>query len=282
MQTKRSGSSIDLTSQVALVTGGGRGLGRAFAHALAGAGAAVAVTARSAGELTKTAAEITAGRGRTLAVPADVSDRKAITQLVQTVEQQLGPVDLLVNNAGVVSPLGPLWQNDPDEWWRTMEINVRGALLCSHAVLPAMLQRGRGRIINVASAAGTRPIPFGSAYVTSKAALIRFTETLASETGEYGIPVFAIHPGTVRTDMAHYLLDSAPGQQWMPWFRTIFEEEQDTPAEDAVKLVLRLAAGHADALSGCYIDVEDDLDDLVQRAEEIASNDLYALRVRTF
>ena len=282
MSTNRSVSSVDLTDQVALVTGGGRGLGRAFAHALAVAGAAVAVTARSSDQLTETVAAITANGGRALAISADATDRQAVAQLMQMVEQQLGGVDLLVNNAGIVSPLGPLWEIDPDEWWRTMEVNVRSALLCAHAVLPSMLRRSQGRIINVASAAGKQPIPFGSAYVTSKAALIRLTDTLASETSANGIRIFAIHPGNVRTAMAEYLLESPLGKQWVPWFQAIFDEGHDTPIEDAVQLVLRLAAGHADALSGCYIEVEDDLDTLVQRAAEITADDLYALRVHTF
>jgi NAD(P)-dependent dehydrogenase (short-subunit alcohol dehydrogenase family) len=105
-----------LTGQVAIITGGGRGLGRTFAHALADAGAAVAVTARSADQLAETVASITANGGRALAVPADVSDRQAVEQLVDSVRQQLGAVDLLVNNAGIGGPLGPLWEVDPDDW----------------------------------------------------------------------------------------------------------------------------------------------------------------------
>jgi NAD(P)-dependent dehydrogenase (short-subunit alcohol dehydrogenase family) len=270
-----------IAGQVALVTGGGRGLGRAFAHALADAGAVVAVSARSADQLAETAASITANGGQALAIPADVSDRQAVAQMVNTVEQELGPVDLLINNAGIGGPLGPMWELDPDEWWRNIEINLRSVLLCSRAILPGMVARRRGRIINVASAAGIAAIPYGSAYVTSKTAMIRFSETLAAETKAYGISVFAIHPGTVRTAMAEYGIESQEGQQWWPWFRMIFEEGRDVPAEQAVQLVLRLASGEADPLSGRFLSITDEIGELVKRAAAIEEGQLYTLRLPT-
>ena len=117
-------------------------------------------------------------------------------------------MDLLVNNAGLAGPIGPTWETDPDDWWRCLEVNLRGPMLCSRAVLPGMIARGGGRIVNVASGAGTFAIPYLGAYVTSKTALIRFTEILALEAGQHGVKVFAIEPGTVRTAMAEYALES--------------------------------------------------------------------------
>jgi NAD(P)-dependent dehydrogenase (short-subunit alcohol dehydrogenase family) len=268
-----------LAGQVALITGGGRGLGRAFAHTLAAAGAAVAITARSADQLAETATAITSMGGRALAIPADVTDRQAVTQLVHTVEEKLGPVDLLVNNAGMGEPLGPLWEVDPDVWWRNVEVNLRSVLLCSHAILPSMVARGRGRMINVSSLAGLGAIPFGSAYVSSKAAMIRLSETLAAETKAYGIHVFSIHPGLVRTAMADYALESPEGQQWWPWYRVMFEQGQDVPPDVAAELVLRLAAGEGDALSGRFISVTDDFDAMLKRAEVIEQENLYTLQM---
>ena len=144
----------DLRGQVAIVTGGGRGLGRTFAHALAAAGAAVAVVARSSDELAEVVASIRELGRRATAITGDVTDRQAVEHVVHETERQLGPVDLLVNNAAILRTPGPLWEVDPDEWWRTMEVNVRGPFLCARAVLPGMIERGRGRIINVASGAG--------------------------------------------------------------------------------------------------------------------------------
>src|SRR5258708_33512645 len=143
--------AVDLTGQIAIVTGGGRGLGRVMAQALAAAGAAVAVVARSKVELTEISHVIDQDGGRAIAVPVDVTDRDAVERMVQDVEGKLGPVDLLVNNAGVIGPIGPIWDIDPDDWWHAINVDLRGPFLCARAVLPSMIQRRRGRIINVAS-----------------------------------------------------------------------------------------------------------------------------------
>lgn len=276
---------MNLREQVALVTGGGRGLGRAYALALASAGAAVAVTARTAAEIQETVQIIEQNGGRALAVTADVTDVNAAIQMVATVEQTLGPVDLLVNNAGVLRAVGRISEVAADEWWREVAINLRGPFLYSQAVLPSMIRRKRGRIINLASGAGLEPIDGGSAYCVSKTALIRLSESLALETKEHGIAVFAIHPGTVRTPMTKYMHDSEVVGQRVPavqqWFRQIYAENQDIPIERSVALVLQLAAGKADLLSGCYLDVNADLADLINRAAEIQQTDLYTLRLRT-
>jgi 3-oxoacyl-[acyl-carrier protein] reductase len=154
MTSQPDGEQQGLGGQVAIVTGGGRGLGRAYAIALAKAGAAVAVTARTASEIQAVQREIEQHGGRALAIAADVTDKNAVAQLVATVEHQLGPVDLLVNNAGVLRAIGRVTELDADDWWREVEINVRGPFLCSQAVLSGMITRQRGRIINVASVGG--------------------------------------------------------------------------------------------------------------------------------
>lgn len=276
---------LRLDGQIAIVTGGGRGLGRAYALALAAAGAAVAVTARSAPEIQAVVQSIEQNGGRALAVTADVTDVSAVTQMVATVEQTLGPIDLLVNNAGVLRAVGRVSEIAADDWWREVEINLRGPFLCSQAVLPGMIARQRGRIINLASGAGLGGIDGGSAYCVSKTALIRLSESLALETKEHSIAVFAIHPGTVRTPMTKYMHDSELVGQRVPevqqWFRQVYAENKDIPIERSVELVLQLASGKADALSGRYIDINADLDDLIDRAVEIQQNDLYTLRLHT-
>jgi NAD(P)-dependent dehydrogenase (short-subunit alcohol dehydrogenase family) len=273
-----------LAGQVALVTGSGRGLGRAYAIALARAGAAVAVTARTENEIKAVQREIEQNGGRALAFTADVTDKNAPAKLVTTTERQLGPIDLLVNNAGVLRAIGRANEIDAEDWWREFEINLRGPLLCSQAVLPGMIMRKRGRIINVSSFGGLFTVDCFSAYSTSKTALIRLSESLAIENKEYGIAVFAINPGNVRTSMTEYLHDSEVVGQRAPWmqqnWRQRFAEATDTPIARSVTLVLQLALGHADVLSGRYIDAEDDLSELLNRADEIQSKDLYTLRLR--
>jgi NAD(P)-dependent dehydrogenase (short-subunit alcohol dehydrogenase family) len=275
----------DFASQVAVITGAGRGLGRAFAQALAKAGATVVAVARSEDELREVAHAIEKAGGRALTFTADVTDRQAVEQTVAQVEQQLGHIDLLVNSAGVLRAFGLLAEVDPDEWWREIEINVRGTFLCTRAVLPGMVARGRGRIINMASVAGLQALPSGSAYCLSKAAVIRFTENLAIDHGDQGVCAFAVHPGNVRTTMLDYVAESDEVKQRAPiiqgWVQQMYQEGSDTPVERSVELMLALASGKADALSGRYIDVDDDLDALVQQAEAIQHDDLYTLRLRT-
>jgi NAD(P)-dependent dehydrogenase (short-subunit alcohol dehydrogenase family) len=272
-----------LTDQIVLITGGSRGLGRAFAEALAGAGAHVVITARSAHELQHTVDTIRQHGGQATAMPIDVTEATAVQQAVTVIEDQIGSIDLLINNAGTFRAFGTLATIDPDDWWREVEINVRGPFLCTHAVLPGMIQRGRGRIINLASGAGLQPFETISAYNLSKTAVIRLTESTALETQAYGISVFAIHPGTVRTPMNAYVVESpivaAQAPRVRQWFDQVYAAQQDTPILQAVELVLALARGQADTLTGCYISVEDDLNTLIEQADQIQETARRKLRM---
>ena len=268
-----------LQGQVALVTGGARGIGRAIAQALASAGATVAVVSRSAAELSETVNVIQQDSGRAAAFPADVTNTEEIHRAIRDIEQSLGPVDVLVNNAGTVKPLAPFAHSDVKEWWRGMEVNMLGPLLCSRLVLPGMISRRKGRIINMSSGAGAMAMTNFSSYVCSKTALVRFTECLALETKSYGIAVFAIAPGTVRTAMSEYSLNSPEGQKWLPWFKRIFDEGLTVPPERPASLVLELASGRADALSGRFLSIYDDLDQLVRNSGEVEKRNLHALKV---
>lgn len=270
---------VNLQGQVAVVTGGGRGIGRAIAQTLAAAGAAVAVVARSIPEIEETAQVIRQSGGNAQAFSADVADSTAVANFMAAVTQRLGPVHLLVNNAAAIKPFGPFWETDISEWWHGMEVNMLGPLLCTHSVLPGMVARRRGRVVNVASGAGTMSTPYYTGYVTSKTALIRFTECLALETKAYGVAVFSISPGTVRTRMSEYSLNSREGQEWLPWFRRIFEQKIDVPAERPAQLVLELASGRLDALSGRFLSIYDDLDVLLKNAAAIEDQNLYSLRL---
>jgi NAD(P)-dependent dehydrogenase (short-subunit alcohol dehydrogenase family) len=270
----------ELTGGVALVTGGGRGLGRAFAVALAEAGMSVAILARSSDQLAETESLMRQSGAKTLSLAADVTNPAGVQTAMARVEEALGPLDLLVNNAGVAGPCGPVDEIDASDWWRCVETNLYGAFLCSHSALPSMKERKRGRIVNVASLAGGFAIPYLSAYVASKAALIRFTETLALEIAPFGLSTFAIHPGTVRTAMSEALLNSEAARSRIPWFEWTFQHGQDVPTDEAVGLLLFLARGSADRLSGRLFLVPEDPAKIVSRAREIESEDLYTLRLR--
>jgi NAD(P)-dependent dehydrogenase (short-subunit alcohol dehydrogenase family) len=273
---------IDLGGQVAVVTGAGRGIGRAMAQELAKAGAAVAVVARSEDQLTETVALIEGAGGRAIALPEDVTDQQAVERAMAETEQQLGPVDLLVCNAGHGGQVGPLWEVEPDEWWRCVEVNLRGPFLCARAVVPGMIARQRGRIIVTSSMASVGPWPYMSAYAISKAAVTRLSESLAEETKAHGICVFALHPGSVRTAMWESLFLSDVAEKHLPdMYDYVSQGGSGVPPKRAAELALFLASGQADALSGCFISVDDDVTVMVQRAEEIQRDELHTLRLRT-
>jgi NAD(P)-dependent dehydrogenase (short-subunit alcohol dehydrogenase family) len=255
--------------KIAVVTGGRRGLGRAFAQALAAAGWQVAIVTRQAVEVDGAQTFI-----------ADVMDEAAIGRAVGDIERSLGPIDLLVNNAGVIGPLGPFIESTVADWWRTIEVDLLGQVICAHAVLPGMIARVGGCIVNLCSGGGATMFPYFSAYVTAKTALIRFSECLAHEVKPHGIAVFAMGPGTVRTAMSEHSLNSPEGRKWLPWFADIFTEGRDLPAERPAALLCQLASGRFDALSGRYLYPADDLEQLLAAVPDIEAGKLYSLQVK--
>ncbi|MDH4102304.1 MAG: SDR family oxidoreductase [Thermoleophilia bacterium] len=255
----------DALRGVALVTGGGRGIGASIARELSDAGMRVAVTGRSSEQVHAVADELDG-----LALLGDATDRDDVEGWVEQTERELGPIDLLVANAGVAGSGHPFLEESIEEWWRVFEVNVLGAYLCCRTVGARMAERGHGRIVNIGSGGSYLPIAnptisLGTSYGPSKAALGRFTEILAAALGQSGVRVFLISPGLVRTSMTERMGDNAP------W----------TPPELAPRLVRVLASGRADALTGRYLHAEhDDIEDLIARSGEIAANDLNAIRLR--
>lgn len=265
-----------LDGQVALVTGGGRGIGRAIGEALAAAGARVALAARSGDELAE-AVEAAGGVARGWRL--DVTDLGAVAGVVAEAEAALGPVTLLVNNAGTAQEPGPLWEADPGDWWRDLEVHVRGAFNCCRAVLPGMVERRRGRVVNIGSLIGARDEPYVTAYACAKAAFFRLTGTLAAETAGHGITVLCVSPGLVRTRMVEASLLGEAGRRWRPQI-TVVPPEEYTPAQRTGDLLVRVAAGDADPLSGRFLHAEDDLDELLADTGRVAAEDLLTLRLR--
>jgi 3-oxoacyl-[acyl-carrier protein] reductase len=245
----------------ALVTGGGRGIGAGIARALASDGWDVVVGARTPDQVEAVAREI----GGT-SVEVDVADRQSVERAVA----EAGDVDLLVANAGIASAGADQgrtrsWEIDPADWWRVYEVNVLGVHLCCRAVIPGMLERGRGRIVITGSGAAYLPGSDRTGYPPSKAAVCRYGETLANELADQ-IPVFFFSPGLVQTEMT-----SGAFSDDAPW----------TPPELAPELVRKLASGRYDALAGRYLHAEhDDVNDLLARIDEVRERDLNAIRLR--
>ncbi|MGY1639366.1 SDR family NAD(P)-dependent oxidoreductase [Geodermatophilus sp. SYSU D00742] len=242
----------DLAGSVALVTGASTGIGRHLVQGLAERGAAVAGLARGGERLAATMADVAAATGaRTLAVAADVTDRAAVDEAVARVREELGPVDLLVNNAGLVDAAEePLWEADPDQWWDVVSSHVRGGFLLCRAVVPWMVLRNRGRVVNLASGMSVRARPEYSAYSVAKTGLMRMTEALAGALEGSDVRVFDVAPGVVRTDMTAAMPMHRGRTDW-------------TDPADVVAFVAAVAAGELDAWSGRFLRVGgDDLDTL--------------------
>ncbi|MEO3976586.1 SDR family oxidoreductase [Streptomyces sp. CAU 1734] len=262
---------MNLSTQIAIVTGGGRGIGRQIALSLARAGARVAVVARSRADLEETAELAGADRARILVAPADMTDPEAVREMTGQVRGHFGPVTLLVNNAAVYTPgEGPLWEADLDAWWRHFETNVRGPLICVRAVLPSMVAAGSGRIISVGSDSGPLVFPLSS-YNFAKNALVRLTETLdlALEEAGTGVRSFVVSPGVVRTRMTESFAARHPDMEW------------NSP-DECGRLVTALASGRYDALHGRYLSIRDDLDLLLKRIDEIRDGELLVQRMRVY
>jgi len=207
---------MSLQGKVAIVTGGGRGIGRAIALRFAADGAKVAVAARSVDEIHAVAREIADRGGTALALRTDVTVAPDVNALIERTDSELGPVDILINNAGVMI-LRPLAETSLAEWQRTMDTNLLGAFLCSRAVLPLMMARKSGRIINIASMAGRRGYQDQGAYCASKHGLYGLSKVLAIEGQPYGIRVNVVSPGGAITELSKELLASRPPSEVAEW-----------------------------------------------------------------
>lgn len=265
-----------LDGQVALVTGSGRGFGRSIALGLAREGAKVLVTARSIGEIEETAQLIKSSGGHALAEAGDITKRSDIEHLAQVAQAELGPVSLVIHNAGVPWPFGPTWYVDPDRWWEAQTVHVRASMYLINAFVPKMIERHFGRVILVSSTAAVRVTPNLSGYGVAKSTQVRLVQYLEAEAAEEGVHAFAIHPGSVLTGISDLTMADPDAQRFNPEFVARLEsrkhahEDGSEALEACARLCIDLGSGDFDDLAGRYLTPADDLAALRAAGGEVA------------
>ena len=251
----------ELDGKAAFVTGGGRGIGRAIALALAEAGASVAVTGRNTANLEQVAAEIAGRGGRALALPCDVADGRAVGAAVAQARAAFGPIMILVNNAGITASV-KFADTDDATWERIMRINATGPFFCCRAVVPDMVARRWGRIINIASIAALSGLPYSAAYSASKHALLGLTRSLALELARHSITANALCPGWVETDMLRDAVASIVAttgrtpEEARASVLALAQQRRVTTPEEVAAAALRLVGPEGAATNGQAITIE--------------------------
>ncbi len=267
-----------LDGQVALITGGGRGIGRAIALAYAAEGAWLALSARTAAELEETARAVSERFGsEVITAVADVSDHGQVDRAIARALEHYGAIDVLVNNAGNIGPVGKVWDNDPEEWARTIAVHLMGVFYGCSAVLPSMLERGRGRIVNMSGVGG----PNMSAYDAAKIGIVNLTENLALELAETPITVNAISPGSIHTRMWEETRDLALAIGDMATYERGVQVTSGEGAsiERAAELAVFLGSDDCGSMSGRLIRAfSDKFEELPDRMDEIMASEAYLLR----
>jgi len=270
---------VKIKDKVAIITGGSRGIGKAVAKAFLQEGARVAIAARSKIEVENSVQDLKQA-GEIIGIATDVSKEVDVKNLVEQTLRHYGSFDILVNAAGVQGPIGPLIEVDIQEWINNIHTNLIGTVLCCKAVLPIMIDKRRGKIINFSGGGATSPRPNFSAYACSKAAIVRFTETLAMEVKYFGIDVNAIAPGAVNTRMIREIVDAGnkAGEKELTEAIIISQKEGTSP-ELAAELAVFLASKNSDGLSGRLISaVWDDWQNFDKNISNIKKSSLYTLR----
>ncbi|RJR34104.1 MAG: SDR family oxidoreductase [Deltaproteobacteria bacterium] len=270
---------IRLDNAGILLTGASRGIGKALALTLAGTGAFLSLVARDEAGVRQTSQEIIRRGGRALPLTGDVSRPEAVFRLVRQAQEAMGQIDILVNVAGIQAPIGPFHENDLATWEKIFKVNFFGALHLIHTVLPQMMVRRRGKIINFSGGGATAPRPNFSAYAASKAALVRFTETLAEELKPYNIQVNAVAPGAVNTQMLDEVL--AAGEKAGAEYHQARERTRTggTPVELVCELVKFLASQASGALTGKLISApHDPWREWQDKVEELNETPMFTVR----
>jgi len=242
---------LPLSGKHVIITGASRGIGAATAIALGAAGAAVVLAARDGRRTATVAAQIVAKGGEAEAVACDVSDAGAVAQLIAAARRRFGPIDTLINNAGVIEPIAGIADGDPAAWARAIHINLVGPYNMIRAVLPVMSAAGAGTIVNVSSGAADRPHEGWSAYCAAKAGLAMLSRSIALEAGSSGVRVFDFRPGTCDTEMQAAIRASGINRV------SRIPREALTPVADPAHAIVYLCTPAADDLSGTAVSLTD-------------------------
>jgi NAD(P)-dependent dehydrogenase (short-subunit alcohol dehydrogenase family) len=275
---------MELKGKTAIVTGAGSGIGRALAIEFAREGACVICCGRTEPRLQETV-EIIEKNGRTgFHIRTDVSDLAQVQNMVNKTLKRFDQIDLLFNNAGSFNCIGPVWEVDPVSWWKDVTINLYGSMLSCKAVLPHMMKRDSGIIINMDGGGGSNgPNPGGTGYGSSKAALIRFTESLAKELESVGssVLVFSMMPGFVRTDMTKGLIETPEREKWQSHVRKLMGSNAELSPDACAKATVKLLRIASPELNGRIFYVDTDYDRIEKNKSRIKNEDLYVMHLLT-
>jgi NAD(P)-dependent dehydrogenase (short-subunit alcohol dehydrogenase family) len=276
--------TLPLAGRVAIITGASEGLGREIAHRFVLAGASVLLCARDADRLEDaraTLSPLAQSSQSVTAIPADVSSPHDVERLVRQALERFSQVHVLVNNAGVYGPIGPIESVDWQAWVRAVEINLYGSVLMARALIPHFKAHRYGKIVQLSGGGATNPLPRISAYAASKAAIVRFAESLALEVEPFGIDVNAIAPGALNTRMMDELLAAGPDAAGSAFYDKMkkIAGEGGTPLERGAALAVFLASAASDGITGRILSaVWDSWNDLADRREDLKRSDVYTLR----
>jgi NAD(P)-dependent dehydrogenase (short-subunit alcohol dehydrogenase family) len=275
---------MKLPQRVAIITGANQGLGRVIAEEFVKEGAHIAICARDSKLLDAVYGELagrTSSGQRVLAYPGDVSSPSDMKELFRRTEQEIGLVDVLVNNAGVYGPKGPSESVDLDEWSRAIEINLLGTFIPTRLAVDQMKRKGGGKIINLSGGGATSPLPRLSAYAASKAAVVRLTETLAQEVQDFSITVNAIAPGALNTRLLEEVLQAGPEVVGTGFYERALKQRETggVPLEKGAALCVYLASSAGDGITGKLISAQwDPWEKLADLRAELSDSDIYTLR----
>jgi len=280
----RTNRTMPLRGRHAIITGAGLGLGACITEHYVAAGASVMLCARDESRLRglseRLAPQLIEGQ-EILFRHADVAVRADMDALVEETIESFGKIDVLVNNAGVYGPFGAIEDIDWDEWVHAMEINVLGTVYPCRLVVPQMKRQGYGKIVNLSGGGATNPLPRVSAYAASKAAVVRFTESLALEVSEYHIDVNAVAPGALNTRMMEQLVSAGPERVGEAFYQRMLKVRDDggVPLDVGATLCVWFGSAESDGITGRLISAPwDSWRDLPKHVAELAQSDLYTLR----